>query len=303
MPGKRFGWLLAALVCTALPLCAALAAGGDATAPTPAPETSAAAEAGDETETPAPADEEADAEAPADAADAEASNGIVALSVETVEATGAETRVALRMRDCAEVDSLQLRLNYDPKALRVRYVLAGDLFPAQYVVTNYDTAGVIAVACAGIDIPSEGTVLTVVFRGTGGTAVTVTDATLTRYTPETGQTYAYMTIENGGVSTGGSLPAPLVTPFSPPTPTPSPTPAPTPTAEPTPTVTVAPETPEPSPTPLPAPEPQKLLPVVLTALGVLVAVAVVLVVVLVKQDQKKKKRKKKRRRRPAPPAE
>ncbi len=299
MPRKRVVYMLAVLLVLLLPLYAAIAE-GENDAETGATETVEQADA-------ASADEAESVDAGTDGGEATPageSGGLIALRVETAEGVNDgdtdEVEVALTMENCAGVDSLQLNLNYDANALKVKRVLAGDVFPAQYVVTNYDRAGLIGVACAGLDAADGGTVLTVTFvmLNQSGGALTITDAEATRYTPETGQIYAYLTVENGGISGLNGLPAPAVTPWSPPTPTPSPTPEPTPTIEPTPIMIADEATPELSPTVTPViSDPQKLLPIVIAAGAILLCAAVAIVVIASMQSKKKKKKHRRKKNR------
>lgn len=173
---------------------------------------------------------------------------IVRLLVGTAEGeAGGAVEIPVLLSNCAGVDSAQFDLNYDPAALSVVSVTPGDLFPAEYCVANYDEAGRIRVACAigpGLSA-SGGTILTVTFNvlGETGSALIITapkggahtDEVISRVDADYRASFAYVSLENGGVRVGAAgVPAPLVTPWLPatPTPTPSPTPDLTPSPEP-----------------------------------------------------------------------
>ena len=205
---------------------------------------------------------------------------LVGLTVETADAaSGEEVALSLDMSNTQDVKSLQCNLNNDPAALTVISIEPGSVFPAEYTVSNPDTPGLIRVACAALNVSEDGSVLTVHFKVNGGTgsAVTISDASVTRYTDDAGVTDAYLAVTDGGVAPGGALPAPLVTPWVAPTPPPTPTPKPSPTPQPTPQdITSTLETP-PAETPEPEPEQPQVGPVNYVMVGVLSALCVLLI--------------------------
>lgn len=150
---------------------------------------------------------------------------------------GAEVDVPVMLYDCERVDSVEFDLNYDPAALSVVSVTPGDLFPVEYCVSNASEAGVIHVACAcALGLEEDGTLLTVRFEilSETGSAVTVTshlsEKEITYIDDDYNQYSAYIELENGGVSiAAGTIPEPLLTPWTPVTPTPAPTDTPAPT--------------------------------------------------------------------------
>lgn len=159
-------------------------------------------------------------------------NESVTISIGTASAEAdAQVDVPVYLKNCAQVDSIQFDLNYDPAALSVVSVTPGDLFLAEYVVYNADEPGRIRIACAdALGLKGDGTLLTVRFTAlsAAGSALTVTGGVITRVDADYQQTNAYVTLEDGGVSSGaGAVPAALVTPWIPETPPPTPTPEPT----------------------------------------------------------------------------
>ena len=220
---------------------------------------------------------------------------IVRLSVGSVSGEAGDlVDVPLLLSDCAGVDSLELDLNYDAAALSVVSVTPGDLFPAEYCVTNIDQAGVIHIACAtALGLEGDGTLLSVRFQvlTAAGSALTVTthlnEKEITYIDADYNQFGAYLLLENGGVSVGGaSVPAPLVTPWTPATPIPTPTPSPTPTAEPTfDAQALAADTPAPTAAPDLSGQPD---PGAYLIIGALSALIVVLIVVSAVRRKKEK---------------
>ncbi|MEZ4508581.1 MAG: cohesin domain-containing protein [Eubacteriales bacterium] len=146
--------------------------------------------------------------------------------------------VPVLLDNCAGVDSVQFDINYDSAALAFVLVTPGDLFEAQYTVTNATEPGRIRVACAGaLGLEGPGTLLTIRFRPitSAGSAVTITSGIVTFVDANYNQTEAYVAVENGGVSVNDTpLPEAAVTPWIPVTPVPTPSPIPSPTPEPTP---------------------------------------------------------------------
>jgi len=151
---------------------------------------------------------------------------------------GVEVDVPIMLYDCENVDSIEFNLNYDPDALSVVSVTPGDLFPAEYCVSNSDTPGTVSIACACRDgLDGSGTLLTVRFEilNDTGSALTVTTHKSGEYAEEVvsyidedyNQYFSYVSLENGSVTVGSALaPDPLVTPWVPATPVPTPSPTP-----------------------------------------------------------------------------
>lgn len=164
----------------------------------------------------------------------------VVFHVDTVNGeSGADVDVSVLLGNCVGVDSVQFDLNYDADALKLVSVTFGGLFSAN---EYYDAeAGRVRVACANaLGLTQAGTLLTLRFTATGetGSAVTVTNAIVTRVDKDYVQSPAFTAAENGGVTIGeAALPAAKVTPWVPATPTPTPSPEPTPTIAPTPAPT------------------------------------------------------------------
>lgn len=219
---------------------------------------------------------------------------VVHLAVGSVDgAVGDEVEVPLLLSDCVGVDSLELDLNYDAAALSVAKVVPGDLFPVEYCVTNTDQPGVIHIACASaLGLKGDGTLLSVRFQilTAAGSALAVTthlnEKELTFINADYQQFGAYLTLENGGVSVGGAtVPAPLVTPWTPATPIPTPSPSPTPTVEPTFNAQTISETPVPSAAPNAAAQPD---PGAYYIIGALVALLIVIIVVSAVRRKKAK---------------
>ncbi|MEN6340120.1 MAG: cohesin domain-containing protein [Clostridiaceae bacterium] len=164
---------------------------------------------------------------------------------------GAEVDVPVLLSDCKGVDSVQFDINYDPAALSVVSVTPGDLFPAEYCITNIAESGVVRVACAcALGLEGDGTLLTIRFQilTETGSALTVTSrlggSEVTYIDADYNQLTAYLSLENGGVSVGaGSIPGALVTPWVPVSPSPSPTAVPSPSPTPTATATQQAQTP------------------------------------------------------------
>ena len=164
---------------------------------------------------------------------------------------GEEVDVPVLLSDCKGVDSVQFDINYDPAALSVVSVTPGDLFPAEYCITNIAESGVVRVACAcALGLEGDGTLLTIRFQilTETGSALTVTSrlggSEVTYIDADYNQLTAYLSLENGGVSVGaGSIPGALVTPWVPVSPSPSPTAVPSPSPTPTATATQQAQTP------------------------------------------------------------
>lgn len=212
---------------------------------------------------------------------------LVSLTVGTVESAsaGETVSVPIQISDCNGVDSLEMRINYDAEALKFRRVVKGDVFESEFLITNPEQAGLIRVAAASAyGLTKAGTLLTLEFtvqKETGG-GVVLTDLLLTKTDPENGyaQSDAYLSVTDGGVSAGGSVPALAVTPW--PVPTPLYTPTPEPTLEPEKTP-VPPPAETPMRTPAPTMTPLDQLPGS-TALelfaAALAAIAILIVVIL-----------------------
>jgi hypothetical protein len=151
---------------------------------------------------------------------------------------GAKVDVPVMLYDCEYVDSVEFNLNYDPDALSVISVTPGDLFPAEYCVSNVDTPGYISIACACRDgLAGSGTLLTVRFEilSETGSALTVTthksgehaEDVVSYIDNDYNQYFSYVAVENGSVTVGSAeAPEPLVTPWIPATPVPTPSPSP-----------------------------------------------------------------------------
>ena len=177
--------------------------------------------------------------------------GEIALQTDTVTAkAGGQATVTVALSNASGMDPLQLRVNYDPEALRLTAEPEpGEPLAGGVAVSNIDEAGVIVFAFASAaGVREDGTMLTLQFevlRETGS-AVVLTDVLATVVDGMLVQKKAYVTVENGGVAVGesGQVPEPIVTPW--PVETPTPTPSPTPEPTPTPVPTAAP-TPEPTP--------------------------------------------------------
>ena len=197
----------------------------------------------------------------------------VVFHVDTVGAeSGKDVDVSVLLGNCDGVDSVQFDLNYDADALKLVSVTFGGLFSASEY--NDAEAGRVRVACANaLGLTHAGTLLTLRFTATGetGSAVTVTNAIVTRVDANYVQSIAFASAENGGVTIGGaSLPAAKVTPWIPATATPTPSPTPTPT-----------NTPTPSPTPTTALTAalvmaQRIPPVTYAVIGALVILLIVI---------------------------
>ena len=238
----------------------------------------------------------------------------VRLTVETKEAQpGGSVRVDLRMTDCESADSLECDINYDPAALQLERVENGDVFPKEYTVTNIREKGRIRLAAiSGPGVSSEGTVISMFFtvRGSGGGSILVTSAAVTTVDAEKDfeQLYAYVLLQNGGVTVNGAMAgAPAVTPWigETPPPTPVPTPEPGKTAEPVPEPAASQEpTEEPSPTAEPEvsialpdrdPIDPESLPSALLIMGIvfiLLVLALISLLIVNSASRRKRKRKK-----------
>jgi len=166
----------------------------------------------------------------------------VRISVESASGeVGDEVDVPVMLYDCEHVDSIEFNLNYDPDALSVVSVTPGDLFPAEYCVSNADTPGYVSIACACRDgLEGAGTLLTVRFEilTETGSALTVTTHKTGDYAEDVisyidedyNQYFSFVALENGSVTVGSAqAPDPLVTPWVPATPIPTPSPTPEPT--------------------------------------------------------------------------
>ncbi len=167
----------------------------------------------------------------------------VFIHIESVEGlSGEEIDLPVTLERCAGVDSIQFDINYDSTALQVVSMTPGDLFPAQYTVANLDEAGRIRIACASaLGIDGAGTLLTLRFQALSdtGSAVTITNAIITRVDADYNQSETYVAIEDGGITIdGAAMPEAVVTPWIPKTPVPTPSPVPTPV--PTPEATAEP---------------------------------------------------------------
>jgi len=173
-------------------------------------------------------------------AHARAEEASVMLQVDTVTGeSGEEVDIPVLLGSCLGVDSVQLDLNYDAEAVSLVSVTFGGLFTlSQY---NDSEAGRVRIACASaLGLNQAGALVTLRFTLTGesGSAVTITNAIVTRVDTDYNQSEALVSVENGGVTLGGApLPAAKVTPWVPATPTPTPSPEPTPTPSPTPAPT------------------------------------------------------------------
>ena len=172
-------------------------------------------------------------------AHARAEEESVMLQIDTVAGeSGGEVDIPVLLGSCLGVDSVQLDLNYDAEAVSLISVTFGGLFTlSEY---NDNQAGRVLIACASaLGLNQAGVLVTLRFTLTGetGSAVTITNAIITRVDTDYNQSAALVAVENGGVTLGNApLPTAKVTPWIPATPTPSPSPVPTPT----PTLTPAP---------------------------------------------------------------
>lgn len=164
----------------------------------------------------------------------------VMLQVGTVAGeSGGEVDVPVLLGNCLGVDSVQLDLNYDADAVSLVLVTFNGLFTlSEY---NDSEAGRVRIACASaLGLNQAGALVTLRFalKGESGSAVTITNAIVTRVDTDYNQSAAFIAVEDGGVTLGSAaLPAAKVTPWLPPTPTPTPSPVPTPTPSPTPAPT------------------------------------------------------------------
>ena len=165
----------------------------------------------------------------------------IGVSVATVQAEAdAESAVVrVSLSDCAGMDSIQLRLNYDQTCMRLTAVDAGDLLSGGLHVLNTETSGLLILAFASAEglRQNEGTLIDLKFTlvNEAGSALTVTEVLATRYDAEANlQSKAYVTVEDGGVTfaSDGTLPAAVITPWPVETPAPTPEPTPEPTAVP-----------------------------------------------------------------------
>ena len=214
----------------------------------------------------------------------------IVVSVQQVQgSTEGNVALSVDLSGCRDMDSLQLRLNYDQTALRlvsaeIGALLDGEEDGTSLYIINADNPGVVALAYAGRDgLTGEGTALTLTFAPytDQGSAVVATDVLATRYHAASGeQSKAFVSVQNGGVYVGesGTIPDPVVTPWPEETPTPSPSPTPVPTPEPI-VETTATGAPQPL---VNGGESSRLLVFVLGGIGLLLVVAIV-VLVLVKR--------------------
>ncbi len=222
-------------------------------------------------------------------AQALAEEGSVLIRVETVDtAADGTVDVPVLLGDCAGVDSVQFDVNYDSAALSIVSVTPGDLFPAEYTVSNIDEPGRVRIACASaLGLGDSGTLLTLRFRvlSDAGSAITITSGIVTRVDAAYVQSEAYVSIEDGGVSVGGAaLPASIATPWIPATPIPSPTPTPSPTPSATPEPTASPAA-----TATQTLSPLQSIPLkAIIAAGALLLLAIVLIFSLVAAKRKKR---------------
>jgi len=163
------------------------------------------------------------------------------ISVDAVraEAGAQEAAVIVSLANCAGMDSIQLRLNYDQTCMRLTAVDAGDLLSGGLHVLNTETSGLLILAFASAEglRQNEGTLIDLKFTlvNEAGSALTVTEVLATRYDAEANlQSKAYVTVEDGGVTfaSDGTLPAAVITPWPVETPAPTPEPTPEPTAAP-----------------------------------------------------------------------
>ena len=165
-------------------------------------------------------------------------------------AIGSDGRAAVTvsLTDCGGMDSVQFDIWYDSSAVMLVDAMPGELLSGGTYAFNTDTPGTIRFAYASAEGLKEGTgtavILTFATLQDTGTAVLVTEAKASRYDGENGagQYRAFVTVENGGITSAGSglVPDAGITPWIPETPTPSPKPTPAPTetpAEQTPQVT------------------------------------------------------------------
>ena len=215
---------------------------------------------------------------------------------------GATVEVPVMLYDCEHVDSIEFNLNYDASALSVVSVTPGDLFPAEYCVSNSDTPGYISIACACRDgLEGSGTLLTVRFEilNETGSALTVTTHKSGEYAEDVisyidddyNQYFSYVAVENGSVSVGAAeAPEPLVTPWVPVTPVP--TPSPTPEVTEVPVASVQSNETE-VVTPEPATETRSIAdvdPIAYIVVGALFVILIVLVVITVANQRKLRRR-------------
>ena len=212
----------------------------------------------------------------------------VRIQVDTVSGEkGDQVDLPVLLGDCKDVDSAQFDLNYDSTALEFVSMTPGDLFAAQYTVINTDTPGRIRAACASaLGLTSAGTLMTLRFRllTDTGSAVTLSNAIITRVDADYNQTPAFIAITDGGITVGTApLPAPAVTPWVPATPIPSPSPTPTPGPTETPDISQPRETTSPE---IVAPPTTTLTASVsYVGGGLLLAVVVLAAIVLLKRNK------------------
>ena len=146
--------------------------------------------------------------------------GEIALQTDTVTAkAGGQATVTVALSNASGMDSLQLRVNYDPEALRLTAEPEpGEPLAGGVAVSNIDEAGVIVFAFASAaGVREDGTMLTLQFevlRETGS-AVVLTDVLATVVDGMLVQKKAYVTVENGGVAVGESGQVPEPTPLLP----------------------------------------------------------------------------------------
>lgn len=160
------------------------------------------------------------------------------IAVATVQAAAGaeEATVAVKLSNCASMDSIQLRINYDETAMRLTAVDTHGILDSGLHVLNTEKVGLLILAFASAEgvRADEGTLIELQFTlvNEAGSAVTVSEALATRYDAETGvQSKAYVTVQDGGVTfqEDGTLPEARITPWIPETPAPTPEPTPEPT--------------------------------------------------------------------------
>ncbi|MBR5804702.1 MAG: hypothetical protein IKY03_01055 [Clostridia bacterium] len=173
----------------------------------------------------------------------------------TAIASDGQAAVTVSLSNCRGMDSVQFDIWYDAHAVMLADAAPGDLLAGGIYAFNTETPGIIRFAYASAEGLEEGngTAVNLTFAALQdtGTAVLVSEARASRFDGEngTGQTKAFVTVENGGITPADSeiVPEAGITPWIPETPTPSPEPTPEPTETPRMQVQATPEIPEESP--------------------------------------------------------
>ncbi|MDO4492882.1 MAG: cohesin domain-containing protein [Clostridia bacterium] len=179
---------------------------------------------------------------------------IIVTVAEVNAVPGKQVTVPVYIDNALDMDSIQFRLDYDLTTLKLVKAEIGDALnnDGLYVI-NDDDEGLVAFAYANAQglTQAGGEALRLTFSqfNDHGSAIVLSKVFSSRYDPKTDiQTKVLTDVRDGGVSVGegGTIPAPVTTPWAVETPVPTPAPTPAPTPEPTAT---------PVPTPVPTPEP------------------------------------------------